>query len=540
MDKKIYIFGHKNPDTDSICSAIAYTHLKRVLGTENVEAVRLGKINKETEFALNYFNVKAPTLMKDIKPQVRDTNYYPVTPVYTTDSVKKAWDTLSSSRRQMTPVLSEDNKLAGIISLTDISKTYIGLTDGCVLKDHKTPFVNIPSVLEGKIINGSYPHAYVQGEVYTTASITDDIEINSNDIIITGANTELINKALTLGAGSVIITDQNMNNVRINIPKNLDCAVIATPFSFFKTIKMISQSISVKNILVKDNVTYFDNDDYLDEVKQIMLNTPYRHFPILNEKREVCGIISKRHLLDIQKKKVILVDHNERGQSADGIEKAEILEIIDHHRVANLDTGNPVFLRAEPVGCTSTIIGKMYEEANVMPTRAIAGIMLSAILSDTLIFKSPTCTADDIRIAKKLAEIAEVDPYEYGSELLAAGTSLDGVSPAELLNIDRKRFAIGKVNVSVAQINTGDFQSLFNIKDDLLKEMHRLEDDEHLDLCMLMVTDIVIGGTELIVTGKERKIAETLFDLGPTDDSIFLKDVYSRKKQIVPKLMSLS
>lgn len=540
MDKKIYVFGHKNPDTDSICASISYAHLKRALGNENVEAVSLGKINKETQFALDYFGVQAPREIKNIKPQVSDLNFYPIPSVYVVDSVKKAWDIMTENGRQMIPVLYHDHKLAGVISISDIAKTYIGLTDGCVLKEHKTPFINIPSVLEGKIISGSYPHAYVSGDVYTTASIADDTVLTENDIIITGANADRIAKALNSGAGCVIISDQDMLNITLDIPETCHSAVVCTSYSFFKTIKMISQSIAVKNILKKENITYFEADDYLDEVKQTMLNTSYRHFPIMDKEGLVKGLISKRHLLDIQKKKVILVDHNERSQSADGIEQAEILEIIDHHRIANIDTGNPVFLRAEPVGCTNTIIGKMFEENNLMPTREIAGLMLSAILSDTLIFKSPTCTAEDIRIAKRLAEIAEVDLYAYGADLLAAGTSLEGTTPAELLNIDRKAFSIGKFNVSVAQINTGDFKSIYNIKDEIMAEMNHLEEVENLDLCMLMVTDIVVGGTELIVTGKERHIAESLFGLEPSDDSIFLKDVFSRKKQIVPKLMSLS
>lgn len=461
-------------------------------------------------------------------------------PVYVVDSVRKAWDVMTESGRQMIPILYHDNKLAGVVTISDIAKTYIGLTDGSVLKNHRTPFINIPSVLDGKVISGSYPHAYVLGDVYTTASVSDETQLEETDIIITGANNTRIQKALNSGAGCVIITDQNMDHLSITIPEHSKAAIICTPFSFFKAIKMISQSISVRNILKNESITFFETDDYLDEVKQIMLNTPYRHFPIIDHDGEVKGLISKRHLLDIQKKKVILVDHNERGQSADGIDQAEILEIIDHHRVANLDTGNPVYLRAEPVGCTNTIIGKMYEENNIMPPKEIAGIMLSAILSDTLIFKSPTCTPDDIRIAKRLAEIAEVDLYVYGSDLLAAGTSLEGTPPSELLNIDRKVFTIGKYNISVAQINTGDFKSVFKLKEDIMAEMTRLAEAENLNLCLLMVTDVVVGGSELIVVGKDRQLAEQLFGLGPNDDSIFLSDVFSRKKQIVPKLMSLS
>lgn len=538
--KKIYVFGHKKPDTDSICACISYTHLKWALGYDNVEAVCLGKPNKETQFALEYFNVEPPRLIENIKPQVSDVNYYPIPNVYVNDSVKKAWDSMISTGRQMLPIMHPNHKLAGVISISDIAKSYFGFTDGNTLKEHQTPFINIASVLETKTLAGRYPHAYVKGGVYTTACIADDEMLTQDDIIITGAEPKRIQRALNSGAGCVIITDQDLKHRYPNVPKDSKCAIMCTNFSFFKTIRLITQSISVNTLIKRGNITFFQDEEYLDEIRPIMLSTTYRHFPVMDKKGCVKGLISKRHLINIDKKQVILVDHNERSQSADGIEQAEILEIIDHHRVANLDTGNPVYLRAEPVGCTNTIIGKMYEENNIMPPKEIAGLMLSAILSDTLIFKSPTCTADDIRIAKNLAEIAEVDLYSYGAELLAAGTSLEGITPKQLLNIDRKNFNIGKYTLTVAQINTGDFKSLYTIKSDILKEMHQIEEDEGLDLSLLMVTDIVVGGTELFVSGKEKQLATSLFGLEPNEDSVFLKDIFSRKKQIVPKLMSLA
>ena len=539
MGKDIFVFGHKNPDTDSICSAIAYAHLKSVLGYENVKAARLGKIAKEAKFALEYFKVKPPVLLESIKPQVSDMQYYVTPSIYQVDSVKKAWDVMTKSGRPMTPVLYPDHRLAGIISIADISRTYIGLTDGSVLKEHKTPFVNIPAVLEGRVVSGMYPYPYVRGDVYTTASITENDVLHEDDIIITGNNQKLIEMALQSGAGCVILTEQDMD--KINIPKSSEdgCAVICTLYSFFKTINMISQSISVKNLVEHQNLTYFETGDTIDEVKETMLNSSHRHFPIVDEEGEVKGIISKRHIIDIKKKQVILVDHNEQSQSAPGIEQAEILEIIDHHRIANINTGVPVFLRAEPVGCTSTIIAKMYDEHNIMPPKEIAGIMLSAIISDTLLFKSPTCTPIDIRMAKRLAQIAEVDLEKYGMDLLAAGTSLEGMTAQEILSIDRKQFGLGKYNASVAQINTGDFKSIFEMKDELLNEMNTLIREEALDFIVFMVTDIVLGGSELIAVGPEKWIAENAFNMGKDDLSIFCKDVYSRKKQIMPKLMAV-
>lgn len=538
MRKDIYVFGHKNPDTDSICSAIAYAHLKSVLGYDNVKPARLGKVAKEAAFALEYFGVNAPMLLESIKPQVSDMQCYVTQPIYQVDSVKKAWDVMTKSGRPMTPILDPSHKLAGVITISDIAKTYIGLTDGSVLKEHKTPFVNIPTVLEGKVICGEYPHPYVQGDVYTTACLGEEDKLKIEDITITGNNKYLINLAIESGAGCVIITDQDMDKIDFEKFQKDGPAIIYTPYSFFKTIKMISQSISVKNLLGKQELTYFDTSDTIDEVKDMMLNSAHRHFPILGADGQVQGIISKRHILDIKKKQVILVDHNEQAQSAPGIEQAEILEIIDHHRIADINTGVPVFLRAEPVGCTSTIIAKMYQENNIMPPREIAGIMLSAIISDTLLFKSPTCTPEDKKMAERLAKIAEVDLEQYGMDLLAAGTSLEGVSATELLSIDRKQFVLGKHNVSVAQINTGDFKSIFNMRDEILDVMQTIIKEEKLGLMMFMVTDIIVGGSELMVLGEERWIAENAFEMTKGEESIFIKDVFSRKKQILPKLMT--
>lgn len=540
MGKETYVFGHRNPDTDSICSAIAYAHLKRALGDNDVRAVRLGKVSKETNYALNYFNVEAPTLIEHIKPQVSDMKYYAIPPIYVVDSVKKAWDVMTEHRRPMIPVLYPDHKLAGVVSISDIAKTYIGLTDGTVLKQHGTPFVNIPAVLDGKLICGEYPQPYVEGDVFTTASITEDDKLNDVDIVITGNNRTLIEMAIKSGAGCVIITDQDMEQLEFTEKPSNDCAIICTPYSFFKAIKMISQSISVKNLIGNQDLIYFHTEDTIDEVKEVMLNTTHRHFPIVDEEGKVKGIISKRHILDIQKKPVILVDHNERDQSAKGIEQAEIREIIDHHRIANIDTVGPVFLRAEPVGCTSTIVAKMYEEHNIMPPREIAGLMLSAILSDTLIFKSPTCTPTDEKMARRLAKIAEVNLEEYGMDLIAAGTSLEGVLPSELLEMDRKPFTMGNYNTSVAQINTGDFKSIYKMRDEILSEMEALRERENLDLVVLMVTDVIVGGTELFAVGPEKWIVERAFNLPKGEDSIFLKDVFSRKKQIIPQLTAAS
>ncbi len=536
MSKNIYIFGHQNPDTDSICSAIAYAHLKSSLGCENVIAARLGSISRETSFALEKFGAKEPRLITHIKPQVSDMQYYKVQPIYTVDSVKKAWDVMSANGRPMAPVLYPNRKLAGVITISDIAKAYIGLTDNTVLKEKKTPFVNIPAVLDGKVVHGEYMDPYVKGDVYTIASLNYGEELSPEDIVMTGNNKQLIEMAIGTNAGCVIITGVDMDDPKVYIPENTNCAIIYAPHKFFKAVKVISQSIPVVSLIKKADVTFFETEDTIDEVKEVMLDSQYRHFPIINKEGEVEGIISKRHILDLQKKKVILVDHNERAQSALGIEQAEILEIVDHHRVANLDTQIPVFLRAEPVGCTSTIIAKMYQEANIMPPKEIAGLMLSAILSDTLVFKSPTCTEEDKKMAIRLAKIAEVDLYAYGEELIAVGGALDKLTPREILEGDCKSFIFGDYRATVSQVNTTSVKSLVPVKEAVLAEMHRSLAREGVDLVLLIVTDIILGGSEILAVGPAKVLVESAFGMPNDKDSIYMDGVCSRKKQIIPHL----
>ncbi|OOB78388.1 MAG: pyrophosphatase [Epulopiscium sp. Nuni2H_MBin003] len=537
MNNQTYIFGHKNPDTDSICAAIAYEYYKRSTGDANVVATRLGPINRETRFALEKFGVKEPMLINNIKPQVLDMNYYQIKPIYTVNSIKKAWDSMAEQGRIITPVLNQDHSLAGVITITDIAKYYIGLTENTVLREMQTPFVNIVGVLEGKVICGDYIDPYVQGDLYTIAELRAGEKLTDTDIILTGNNEKLIHASIETGAGCVIITDVDMDKLNVNVPKHIECAIMCVPHNFFKAVKLINQSIPIKNIIKNNKIVYFGTEDTIDEVKDVMLVSPYRHFPIVNKQGEVEGVISKRHILDMKKKKVILVDHNENTQSAQGIEQAEILEIIDHHRIANIDTQTPVYLRAEPVGCTCTIIAKMYNEANIMPPREIAGLMLSAILSDTLCFKSPTCTEEDRKIATKLAKIAEVDLIEYGTELISTGGALDKISPIEILEGDVKIFTTDEHKISISQVNTTCLKSLDRIKSALVEEMDKYQQNKDLDLVVVIVTDILLGGSTIIVVGADKKYADQAFGIEADKDSIYLQGVCSRKKQVLPRLM---
>ncbi|WP_058486047.1 putative manganese-dependent inorganic diphosphatase [Defluviitalea phaphyphila] len=538
MNKTIFVFGHLNPDTDSICSAIAYANLKKELGYKNVQAARLGKINKETTYALNYFKVEPPKLLDNVEPQVMDLNFYSTDVVHKEEPIKTVWELMKKSKRSMFPVVNEENRLNGIVSITDIARTYMEFEDETAINNNKTKFSNLLNVLEGEIIYGNYPYEYIEGNIYTDSTLEEDKKLKKGDIVITG-NFKKLNKAvIKSGAGCVIVAGGEISDKLYKMGKEVNCAIIKVPHSFFKTIKLINQSIPVSYIMKKHNLIYFQMDDYVYEIKEIMQSSRYRNFPVVDSQGRVKGIISRRHLVDINRKQVILVDHNERGQSIKGLEKADILEIIDHHRVADIYTMSPLYFRAEPLGCTATIISKMYRENNITPTKSMAGLMLSAILSDTLLFKSPTCTEEDKKEAEILAKLAEVDIKTYGMDLITAGTSLEGKTAEEIYYTDMKKFVFGKYNVAISQINTADFKGVFNLIKDIKKIMNKLCEVEKFDLALLMVTDIVLGGTELIVVGKRKELVVEAFGMNSKDESIFLPGVLSRKKQVVPKLMN--
>lgn len=538
MDKPIFVFGHLNPDTDSICSAIAYAELKRKLGFSNVQAVRLGNINRETAFALNFFGEGPPPLLSDVEPQVADLNFYEPHVVHKDDSIKSVWDLMKKIERHMIPVVDEEDRLNGIVSLKDIAASYMEFSDETAIRNNNTRFSNLIKVLDGEVLEGSYPYEYVEGNIYTDSTLLKDQRLSKGDILIIGNAKDIREKVENVGAGCIIVAGDKDCNQSYETEKGLDCAVVRVPHSFFKTIKLINQSIPVSAIMRKHNLVYFQLDDYVEEIKEIMQSSTHRSFPVVDSEGKVKGILSRRHLIDFNRKHVILVDHNEKGQSIKGLEKATILEIIDHHRVADIHTMSPLYFRAEPVGCTATIVSKMYRENHVEPTPGIAGLMLSAIISDTLLFKSPTCTEEDKKQAEYLAKIAGVDIQKYGMTMIIAGTSVKGKTAEQLYYTDMKKFVFGKYNVAISQISTADFKGLFNLIPDLKAMMHKLCETEKYDLVLLMVTDIILGGTELIAVGSGKELVSRAFGLNIKEDSIFLPGVLSRKKQVVPKLMN--
>ncbi|WP_195269302.1 putative manganese-dependent inorganic diphosphatase [Eubacterium sp. 1001713B170207_170306_E7] len=538
MAQAIYVFGHQNPDTDSICASLSYAYLKQAIGNENVVACRLGNINKETKYVLDYFNVEPPKLIKSVKPQVSDLHFNNFSMATEQDSVLKTMNQIISNPGRSLPVVDADKKLLGIISLPDIIQAYTDPYVESILKDTKTPYKNIIEILDARII-GDIPYACVTGNVYTNTELVAGQKLNAEDFVVTALNDGSLGKAFETGAENIIISNTPIGKLP-PIPESYKGLVFLSNHSPFEVIRLLTQVIPITNFVKRENLEYFVTYETIDDVKENMLTSNHTRFPVVSEDGMVLASITKSNLLDYNRKQVILVDHNERGQSIRGVEEAEIIEVIDHHRVAEIQTATPLYLRIEPVGCTCTIVAKMYHERNIPIPRPMAGVMLSAIISDTLLFHSPTCTETDRKIAEELADIAGVDLKAYGENMLVAGSNLADMSPKDILSADRKRFTMGDYKVMVSQINTGDFKGMFKQLRPVLSEMEKACADEGFDLAVLMVTDIIMGGSEILVAGKSRKLAEAAFGIGENDISKFFPGVYSRKKQVVPPLMNAS
>jgi len=538
MTHKVYVFGHRNPDTDSICSAIAYAHLKQTLGHPQVFPARLGPINKETQFVLDTFGADLPELIKDVKPQVSDLVLTDFSMANEKDSVSKTMGQIIDHPGRSLPVVSDDNKLIGMVSLSDIIPAYTDAFSKSLLRDSETPLKNIIELLSARVY-GSIKSELVHGDVYTITEIKAGQTLGSQDILVTVEQDIYLNRALSTGAGIIIVSNASPE-FDMPISNDYQGTILTVAFGPFEVIRLLCQGIPIKKYYQKNNLEYFMTYETIDDVKKNILTSDHDRFPVVDEDGKVISTISRSNLIDFSRKKVILVDHNERNQSIIGVEEAEIIEVIDHHRVAEIQTATPLYLRIEPVGCTATIVAKMYHENKIPIPRVMAGLMLSAIISDTLLFNSPTCTKEDRTIARKLGKMLAIDVKSYGEKMLVAGSNLKEMHPFEILSTDRKLFTMGSYKIGVSQINTGDFRGIFNKLDGVLLEMNKLCEEEHLDLTLLMVTDIILGGTELIIAGDAKNLAQLAFGFQPGEFSKYMNGVFSRKKQIVPPLMNAS
>ena len=538
MKDIVFVSGHKNPDSDSICSAIAYADYLFRIGRYNAVPVRLGEINKETEYILKRFHTEIPVLLKTVKQTVEDLEYDKVTVFSKELTLKTAWSLMKQQNLKSAPVLDDHSQLLGLLSTSNIIEGYMDQWDSLILKEANTPIENVIDTLDASILYLDKQLKTIKGEIHIAAMTGEEASkrVHENDVVIVGGDRDeaierLMNKKISLVilTGSLTISKELLQQCM-----DAHISVISTPFNTFMASQQIIQAVPVEYVMQKGGLTTFSTDDTVDYVKEVMSETRYRSYPVIGFMGRVVGSISRYQVLNGMKKKVIQVDHNERSQAIDGIEEAEILEIIDHHRVADIQTIGPVLFRAEPVGCTATIVAKCYKEAGIDIPQDMAGLMLGAIISDTLLFKSPTCTPTDTKMAKELAKIAGVDIQEFGMSMFKAGTSLVGKTVEEIFNQDYKKFTFGDLSAGVAQVNTMDIEGFAPYKKDMLDYMDQVAKDNHMEFTMLLLTDVINATSEVLVAGPRKDYVETAFHVELVDQQASLPGVISRKKQVVP------
>ena len=540
MKDVIYVTGHKNPDSDSICAAFAYAEFKNKKGSSlPAIPVRLGNVNRETQYILDYFGVEAPQLLKTVKLKVEDLDFDKITPVSPKISLKTAWNIMKDKNIKTLPVADENDHLLGVLAISNLTSCYMDIWDNRILAKSNTTFDNILDTLSAKEVYKNPETNHFPGKIVVSAmkpeSMKDHIE--AGDIAIVGDREEVQDALLDLDISLMIITGSHTPTDKIiEKAKKSNISVISTPHDSFTASRLIVQSIPVGYVMIKDKLVTFSTEDLVDDVKPVMIETRFRSYPVIDSNDKVIGTMSRYHLISDYRKKIIQVDHNERGQSVDGLEDADILEIIDHHRVADIQTNGPLYFRSEPIGSTSTIVGKCFFENGITPSREVAGLLCGAIISDTLLFRSPTCTPEDKEVCLKLAEIAGINVDEFAKEMFKAGTSLKGKTVEEIFNQDFKPFTIGETKVGIAQVNTMDIEGFMPLKDEMLTYMTSKAKQDGLDMTLLLLTDILNEGSQIIVAGDKPEIAEKAFNVTLKDSTAFLDGVLSRKKQVVPPI----
>lgn len=543
MSDLVYVSGHRNPDTDSICSAIAYSYLLNATNKYNAIPVRLGEINRETEYVLKRFGVEHPVLLKTVKQKVEDLNYDKVT-VFSKDlTLKTAWFLLKQQNLKSAPILDEYGQLLGLLSTSNIIEGYMDQWDSEVLKKAKTPVENVIDTLEANVIYLNESLKVVEGDIHIAAMSGSEAKkrIHENDVVIVGGDrSDDLEELISVKPSLIVLTgsltaDENV----VKKCEEQGISIISTPYNTYQTSQQIVQAIPVEYVMIKGDIKTFSTDDTLDYMKEVMSETRYRGYPVIDLNNRCVGSISRFALLKGLRKKVILVDHNERGQSIPGIEEADILEIVDHHRVADIQTVGPLLFRGEPLGSTATIVTKMFDELDVEMPSHIAGLLLGAVVSDTLLFKSPTCTPVDTKIAKKLAKIAGVDIQEFAMEMFKAGTSLVGKTVDEIFNQDFKKFSFDNLQVGVAQVNSMDIEGFLPYKKDMLDYMNKFAEDNNLEFTLLLLTDIINANSEIFVGGPRPELVEKAFNVQLTECQGTLVGVISRKKQVVPAITAV-
>ena len=541
--KKVWVVGHKNPDTDSICAAISYAYLKNQSGDKKTYvAKRAGAVNEETRYVLERFGVEEPPLVTYAGAQIKDINIRKTAGVSNQISLKRAWELMKKLEVVTLPVTNQFGKLEGVIVTKDIATSYMDVLDNCVLSKTRTQYKTIAETIDGEVYAGNEHAHFVRGKVVIATSNPEYMAdyIEDDDLVILGDREEAQMQAIRSNASCIIIGGglEVAEEVK-KLAEKRDCVIITTPFDTFSVARLINQSMPIKQYMTRRDLVTFDIDDYVDDVKDVMSRVRHRDFPVLGSNGNYVGMISRRNLMNMQKKQIILVDHNEKSQAVDGIGEAEILEIIDHHRLGSLETVSPVYFRNQPLGCTSTIIYQMYQEQGVEIPKEIAGLLLSAIISDTLMFRSPTCTPFDKGVAKRLAEIADVDIEDHAKKMFRAGSDFKNKTTEEIFYQDFKIFHTEDCDFGVAQISAMSGEELEQIGEQLRPFLPQVLGEKRLNMVYVMLTDILEESSKIIFAGEDAgKILAHAFKKQEDADGILLDGIISRKKQMIPTLMN--
>ena len=545
-DKRtVCVVGHKNPDTDSICSAISYAYLKNQVqgpdGEKNYVACRAGSVSAETQYVLDRFHFQQPRYLENIGTRVKDMEIRRTPGVNGKISVKDAWEFMKSHNVFTLAITDEDNHLKGLVTTNDIAKSYMDENDSAIVSVAKTPYRNIMKTLDAEMIVGDPEASFDKGKVIIAAANPDVMEnfIDPHDCVILGNRYEAQLMAILAGAGCIIVClGTPVSRTIQHMAREHETTVLVTKLDTYSVARLINQCMPIDFFMKSENLMTFGMNDYTDMIQESMLKKRYRDFPIIDKNGRYIGTISRRNLMGVQKRELILVDHNEVSQAVDNVENAEILEVIDHHRLGSLETVDPVFFRNEPVGCTATIICQMFHEKNIEIPENIAGLLCSAILSDTLVFRSPTCTDMDKQAAKELAEIAKIEPQEYAKEMFSAGSTLRDKTAEEIFYNDFKTFDNNGLIIGIGQVSSMSRQELEEIAERMKPFLEKKYREKGLDLAFFMLTDIIEEDTLMLCYGKSAgELMMHAFGVKIDNNEVEMSGVVSRKKQIVPAIM---
>ncbi len=541
----VCIVGHKNPDTDSICSAISYAYLKNQMqgedGDKNYVACRAGAVSAETQYVLDRFHFRQPRYLENIGTRVKDMEIRKTPGVDGKISVKDAWELMKTQNVFTLPITDEENHLKGLVTTNDIAKSYMDENDSAIVSVAKTPYRNILKTLEAEMIVGDPEANFEKGKVIIAAANPDVMEnyIDAHDCVILGNRYESQLMAILAGAGCIIVClGAPVSRTIQHMAKEHGTTVILTKLDTYSVARLINQSMPIDFFMRSENLMTFNPSDYTDGIQETMQKKRYRDFPILDKNGCYLGTISRRNLLGVRKRELILVDHNEISQAVDNVENAEILEVIDHHRIGSLETVDPVFFRNEPVGCTATIIWQMFRERSIEIPADIAGLLCSAILSDTLIFRSPTCTVLDKMAVEEMAKIAGIDPEKHAKEMFAAGSKLRDKTPEEIFYNDFKTFDNNGLIIGIGQVTSMSQDELDEIAIRMKPFLEKQYNEKGLDLAFFMLTNIISKDTVMLCYGKSaNELVKNAFGVTVKDNEAKMKSIVSRKKQVVPVIM---